>query len=64
VYTVIEGCGEVQVEAEKYQIVPRDIFVVPSWQACRFFAAENVVLFSFSDRPVQKALGLWREQLD
>jgi gentisate 1,2-dioxygenase len=64
VYTVIEGCGEVQVGAEKYQIVPRDIFVVPSWQACRFFAAEDVVLFSFSDRPVQKALGLWREQLD
>jgi gentisate 1,2-dioxygenase len=26
-------------------------------------AEQETVLFSFSDRPVQKALGLWREQL-
>ena len=25
-------------------------------------AASETVLFSFSDRPVQRALGLWREQ--
>ena len=25
-------------------------------------AAGEAVLFSFSDRPVQKALGLWREE--
>jgi gentisate 1,2-dioxygenase len=40
---------------------PRDIFVVPSWQSHRHHASSDAVLFSFSDRPVQEALGLWRE---
>ena len=40
---------------------PRDIFVVPSWQRVRHEATEEAVLFSFSDRPVQEALGLFRE---
>jgi len=40
----------------------RDIFVVPSWYPVSHEADEETVLFSFSDRPVQTALGLWREQ--
>ena len=36
--------------------------VVPSRHTLRLRAAEPVTLFSFSDRPVQQALGLWREQ--
>jgi gentisate 1,2-dioxygenase len=40
----------------------RDIFVVPSWNQTVHEAAEDTVLFSFSDRAVQKALGFWREQ--
>ncbi|MBP0491169.1 gentisate 1,2-dioxygenase [Roseomonas indoligenes] len=40
---------------------PRDVFVVPSWKSVRHEAAEDSVLFSFSDRPVQEALHLWRE---
>jgi gentisate 1,2-dioxygenase len=39
----------------------RDVFVVPSWQKVRHEAAEDSVLFSFSDRPVQEALHLFRE---
>ena len=40
----------------------RDVFVVPSWHNVRHEAAgEDSVLFSFSDRPVQQALGLFRE---
>ncbi len=39
----------------------RDIFVVPSWQKVRHEAAEDSVLFSFSDRPIQQALNLFRE---
>ena len=39
----------------------RDIFVVPSWQSVRHEADEESVLFSFSDRPIQEALGLFRE---
>lgn len=39
----------------------RDIFVVPSWKHVRHEALEDAVLFSFSDRPVQQALHLFRE---
>ena len=40
---------------------PRDVLVVPSWQSVRHEADEEAVLFSFSDRPIQEALGLFRE---
>lgn len=40
---------------------PRDVFVVPSWARHAHFARTDSVLFSFSDRPAQSALGLWRE---
>ena len=40
---------------------PRDIFVVPSWHRVRHQAAADSVLFSFSDRPIQEALHLFRE---
>ena len=40
----------------------RDIFVTPSWQPWSIAAAEETIVFSFSDRPVQQVLGLWREQ--
>ena len=38
------------------------VFVVPSWHALQLRADRDAVLFSFSDRPVQQALGLWREE--
>ena len=41
---------------------PKDIFVVPSWQPVVHEAVEGeCVLFSFSDRPVQEKIGVWRE---
>jgi gentisate 1,2-dioxygenase len=39
----------------------RDVFIVPSWHKVRHEAAEDSVLFSFSDRPIQQALHLFRE---
>lgn len=39
----------------------RDLFVVPSWLRVRHEAAEDSVLFSFSDRPIQEVLHLFRE---
>ena len=41
----------------------RDIFVVPSWHHVRHEAKadEEAVLFSYSDRPIQEALHLFRE---
>jgi gentisate 1,2-dioxygenase len=40
---------------------PKDIFVVPSWQPVTHETSEEAVLFSYSDRPVQEKLGLFRE---
>jgi len=61
VYSVVEGEGAVQIGNQRYAFEPRDTFVVPSWMPCRFEAQRDCVLFSFSDRPAQVALGLWRE---
>jgi gentisate 1,2-dioxygenase len=62
VYAVVEGSGRTRVGSETFVWGPRDIFVVPSWQTVVHEANEEAVLFSFSDRPAQKALGLWREE--
>jgi sugar/nucleoside kinase (ribokinase family) len=54
--------GETVVGDTVFRWKPRDIFVVPSWNAHFHRAATEAVLFSFSDRPVQDVLGLWREE--
>lgn len=61
VYSVVEGRGRTVVEGEMLHWGPRDVFVVPSWQRHHHEPDEDAVLFSFSDRPVQQKLGLWRE---
>jgi len=62
VYSVIEGSGRSTVGSETFEWRKRDIFVVPSWYPVTHIADEEAVLFSFSDRPVHKALGLLREE--
>jgi gentisate 1,2-dioxygenase len=62
VYAVVEGNGRCTVGGEILAFEPRDVFVCPSWMPYVLDADEEVVLFSFSDRPVQQALDLWREQ--
>jgi gentisate 1,2-dioxygenase len=62
VYSVIEGQGRVTIGAEQFDFEPRDIFVVPSWSPLCVTARSECVLFSFSDRPAQEAMGLWREK--
>jgi gentisate 1,2-dioxygenase len=63
VYSVVEGRGRSRVGGEVFEWEPKDVFVVPSWSPVTHEAETDAVLFSFSDRPVQKALGLWREEL-
>ena len=36
--------------------------MVPPWFSLTLQADDEVVLFSFSDRPVQEAIGLYREE--
>lgn len=62
VYCVVEGHGRSVVGDSEFAWGPHDIFVVPSWWPVAHQATDDAVLFSFSDRPVQKALDLWREE--
>jgi gentisate 1,2-dioxygenase len=62
VYSVVEGHGSAIIGGQRYAFSPRDTFVVPSWATLAFEATEDVVLFSFSDRPVLEAIGLLREE--
>ena len=62
VYSVAEGTGKAHIGSETFTFGPRDTFVVPSWQPLRLEAQDECVLFSYSDRSAQQALGLWREQ--
>ncbi|HOY33840.1 MAG TPA: gentisate 1,2-dioxygenase [Piscinibacter sp.] len=62
VHVCLEGGGEVRVGEQSWRFQENDVFVVPSWHALQLRADRDSVLFSFSDRPVQQALGLWREE--
>ena len=59
---VVEGRGKSRIGSTSFEWGKHDIFVVPSWHSAVHEAGEESVLFSFSDRAVQKALGFWREQ--
>jgi len=62
IYSVVEGGGRVSIAEQSFEFEPRDTFVVPSWAPLSFETRGETVLFSFSDRPGQEALGLWREK--
>jgi len=62
VYSVVEGEGRVTIGGQSFDFEPLDTFVVPSWAPASFETRSESVLFSFSDRPGQEALGLWREK--
>jgi gentisate 1,2-dioxygenase len=62
VYSPVEGRGRTIVAGVAFEWGPKDVFVVPSWAPHHHEADADAVLFSFSDRPAQQKLGLWREQ--
>jgi gentisate 1,2-dioxygenase len=62
VHVCLEGRGEAQINGKTHSFAENDVFVVPSWHTLRLRAHSDTTLFSFSDRPVQQALGLWREE--
>ena len=61
VFAAIEGKGRSRIGEQTFEWGPRDLFVVPSWRWVTHEADEDSVLFSFSDRPVQQKLDLFRE---
>ena len=62
VYCVVEGRGRADIGTAHFDFAPHDVFVVPSWEIHRFTAATDCVIFSYSDRAAQEALGFWREE--
>ena len=62
VFVAVEGNGRSTVAGEVIHWQPRDVFVVPSWAEVTHETDADAVLFSYSDRPVQEKLGLFRER--
>jgi gentisate 1,2-dioxygenase len=61
VFVPMEGRGRTRVGDTVLEWGPKDIFVVPSWKWVTHEADEEAVLFSYSDRPIQEKLDLYRE---
>ena len=59
---VVEGRGSVQAGGQTLDLAPHDVFVVPGWIPYSLAAAEDLVVFSFSDRVAQEKLGFFREE--
>lgn len=62
VYCCVEGRGRSHAGGALLSWEAHDVFVVPSWCPVAHEAHEESILFSFSDRPAQQALGIWREE--
>jgi gentisate 1,2-dioxygenase len=62
VFSVVEGHGTARIGDAQFQFGPRDVCVVPSWAPVQLAAIDDTVMFSFSDRPVQQALNVLREE--
>ena len=62
VFVVVEGAGAAEIAGQRFDLAPRDVFVVPGWMPCTLQADRELALFSFSDRAAQEKLGLFREQ--
>jgi gentisate 1,2-dioxygenase len=62
VFIVVEGHGELRVGAQRFELTPHDVAVVPGWLPHTLHAGDDLVLFSYSDRVAQEKLGFFREQ--
>ena len=61
VVTLFEGEVRAEVGGRAFDLEPRDVLALPGWTPWRLQASQQSVLFAFCDRPVHRALGLWRE---
>ena len=62
VFCAVEGRGKISFGAEVFAFEPGDVFVAPPWAPYRLSTTDECILFSYSDRAAQEALGFWREQ--
>src|SRR6202023_1990734 len=63
-YHVVEGAGYSLVVGQRLDWADKDVLTVPTWTCCEHVNSGDrpAFLFSFSDVPVMKALGLYREE--
>ena len=61
VFNVAEGSGSVVIAGTRFVFSQHDIFVAPSWCDFAFRANEDCVIFSYSDRAAQEAMGFHRD---
>ena len=61
---MVDGLVRVGMGESRLDFEPQEIFVAPPWEPCRFVAPGGCVLFSYSDRAAQEALGFLREQAE
>jgi gentisate 1,2-dioxygenase len=64
VYHVVEGEGHSPIGDQRFDWQSKDVFCVPSWAPHRHVNASGsapAILFSYTDAPVLRALGLLRE---
>lgn len=65
VYHVVEGQGATVVDGETLEWDAKDVFVVPGWawhEHVNLSSSHPAYLFSFTDEPVFRALGLYRDE--
>jgi len=62
IFNVAEGSCRVEVGGQTHHLTAHDVLVVPPWETYRFEADSHCMLFSFTDRAAQVALGFWREE--
>jgi gentisate 1,2-dioxygenase len=62
VFNVVEGSGQAHIGDVDFVFEPNDVFVVPPWTPYHLKIDTECVLFSYSDRAAQEALGFWREK--
>ncbi len=66
VYHAVRGNGATVIDGERIEWSEHDTFVVPIWAEHHhenLSGDDPAFLFSFSDAPVQRSLGLYREEL-
>jgi gentisate 1,2-dioxygenase len=62
VHVVHRGTGTSVIDGRRFDWEPGDMFVVPSWAPVEHRAHTPADLFTLSDTPVHRALGIYREQ--
>jgi len=67
VYVNFEGTAAFEVEEpvrQRFETEPFDVVVIPSWAKYRIInrGEEPLILFSYSDEPLFKAIGTYRKE--